>query len=361
MKDIKEIINIRHLLHNHPDVSGNESFAHNLIVDFISHLNPTELNTNVGGYGVVAYWKSKKTDAHTIAFRADTDALPLGHCCGHDGHTAIMLRFAEIVAKNELLNNIVLIFQPEEETGKGAQKIVLSGLLQKYNVNAVFALHNLPGYPEGTIVLNQNTFAAASMGVIYRLIGRSTHASTPEKGLNPGLAIAAIIERMSALNNTEGDFRQFRQTTLICCRVGDEAFGTSAGTGEIMFTLRTFTNDTMLDLVSMADKIAVEETERWHLELKREVREPFQATENTPELVERVREILSPGMNVETIRRPMRWSEDFAEYLRVFPGVFFGLGSGEKQPELHNPGYNFPDSIIETGAKCFDLIMQKLW
>ena len=371
MKPIEDIIELRRQLHNHPDVSGCEVYAHNVIVDFLQALHPDELTANVGGYGVVALWKSKISTFNsqlstpkTIAFRADIDALPIGHRCGHDGHTAIMLRFAEIVSQSELKYNVVLIFQPEEETGKGARKIVDSGLLQKYGVCAVFGLHNLPGVAEGTVLLNAGTFAAASMGVIYKLIGRSTHASTPEKGLNPGRAAATIIERIDGLNNNadsaQNNILTFKQTTLICCRVGEEAFGTSAGIGEVMFTLRAFTNDSMLELVSAADRIAKQEADRWHLELERQEREPFRATENTPSLVEQLKTVFSPQIKVETTLQPMRWSEDFAEYLHSFPGAFFGLGSGVKQPELHNPAYVFPDSLIEKGARCFELIMKNI-
>lgn len=353
-----DIIEIRNMLHKHPDVSGCEEFANNLIVEELRKLNPTELNTNVGGYGVVVYWKAQRDDAKTIAFRADIDALPIGHRCGHDGHTAIMLRFAEIVASTELKYNIVLIFQPEEETGKGAKKIVDSGLLDKYNVEAVFGLHNLPGYAKGTVVLNRTTFAAASCGVIYRFRGRETHASTPEKGLNPGLAIAEMIQRMDRLNNYNVNGLQL--STLICCRVGEEAFGTSAGKGEVMFTLRTFTNGGMLDLMKAADEIALDVAQKAGLELEKQMREPFRATENTTEIVELLYRILSQHNNVQYASAPFRWSEDFAEYLLKYRGAFFGLGSGENQPELHHPSYDFPDDIIETGAQCFRTIMNNI-
>lgn len=360
MRDINELKDIRRRLHSNPGVSGCEEYAHNLVADFLAQLHPDELNTNIGGYGIVAYWKSERPDAKTIAFRADTDALPIGHRCGHDGHTTMLLRFAEIVAESERQYNIVLIFQPEEETGKGAKKIVESGLLKKYAVSAVFGLHNLPGYPEGTVVLNRATFAAASTGVIYSLHGRATHASTPEKGLNPGRAAAAIIERMDTLNRSSDDLQLFRQSTLICCRVGEEAFGTSAGEGKVMFTLRTYTSQAMLDLMAAADQIAAEEADRWHLELEKQLREPFRATENTPELTDALERIFSPQLDVQTAKRPFRWSEDFAEYLAGCPGAFFGLGSGVNQPELHHPDYNFPDAIIETGAHCFELIMKNI-
>ncbi len=352
-----DIMELRKQLHSNPGVSGCESYAHDLIVRFLSDLHPTELNTHVGGYGVVAYWRACVPNAPTLAFRADIDALPIGHRCGHDGHTAIMLRFAQIVAQSEHVKNIVLVFQPEEETGKGAKKIIQSNLLQKYHVDAIFGLHNLPGYPEGTVVLNRGTFAAASCGVVYRFVGRATHASTPEKGLNPALAIASAIVRFDALNRITSDPKSFRQSTLVCCRVGEEAFGTSAGCGELMFTLRSFTNDAMHDLMSAADTIAIDESDKHQLKLEKQLKEPFKATENNAAFVDKIHDILSPHFPVELIDRPFRWSEDFAEYLTIMPGAFFGIGSGKDQPELHNPCYVFPDSVIEPAARCFELIM----
>lgn len=359
MPDFSEI---RRTLHSNPGISGNEQYAHDLIVQELGNLSPTELYDHVGGYGVVAYWKSAVESNKTLAFRADIDALPSGHRCGHDGHTAIMLRFAEIVAKNKNMPyNILLVFQPEEETGKGAKKIVASGLMQKHQVKAVFGMHNIPGYPKGSVLLNQNTFAAASCGVMYMLHGRQTHASTPEKGLNPGLAVAEIISKFSKLNKSSWkELKDFRQTTLICCRVGEEAFGTSAGDGEVMFTLRTLTNDGMLDLMSLADKITIDAAQRYGLELQKRVREPFRATENNPELVGQLASFMGSEFSVVNLTKPFRWSEDFAEYLRFFPGAFFGVGSGEKQPELHHPSFIFPDEIIEPAAHCFELIMNNI-
>lgn len=351
-----EISDIRHILNEHPGVSGNERFAHDLIVAELEKLAPTELHQHVGGYGIVAYWKSPNSSAKTMAFRADIDALPSGHRCGHDGHTAILLRFARMVAEEQLDNNVVLIFQPEEETGKGAKKIVRSGLLQRYGVDYVYGLHNIPGYPKGAVLLNKGTFAAASCGVLYRLIGRQTHASTPEKGLNPGKAIARIIEKMDGLNNYSAS--SLRLSTLICCRIGEEAYGTSAGSGEVMFTLRTSSNDMMTELFSAADSIVLEESGKAGLELEKQVKEPFRATENTPSVVEQLNTIFATKNNVVMLDKCFRWSEDFAEYLKEFPGAFFGLGSGENQPELHHPNYDFPDDIIELGAECFFKILK---
>lgn len=361
MKTIDYYKILRQRLHEHPDVSGCERYAHDLIVEELRQLSPDRLYEHVGGFGVVALWNATLPDAAAIAFRADIDALPIGHRCGHDGHTAIMLRFAEKVATcQERRNTVLVIFQPEEETGMGAQKILASGLLQQHGVKAVFGLHNLPGVPLGTVVLNPGTFAAASTGVIYRLQGRETHASTPEKGRNPGMAIAEIIQRFNALTQSSESLSDFRQSTLICSRIGEEAFGTSAGRGEVMFTLRAFTNATMSQLKAEADSIVTEVARREGLQLQSEQREPFRATENKTVLVEQLGAIFASCCALVRTEIPFRWSEDFADYLCHFSGAFFGIGSGERQPELHHPDYVFPDELIEPAAHCFELIMNNI-
>ena len=387
MTDYKEI---RHALYEHPQTAGCEEYAHDTIVKHLQGLHPTKVYTHVGGYGVIAVWegdghqaiktsrhqddgargvpsalptslevsKSRSLQLPTIAFRADTDALPIGHRCGHDGHTTILLRLAELIDEKISIFNfqfsILLLWQPAEETGTGSRAILESGILQQYDIKAFYALHNLPGYPLGTVVICPRTFAAASTGVVYHLDGRETHASTPELGINPGLAVAEIIDRFDGFNGSNGQCGEFRQSTLICVRVGSPAFGTSAGHAEVMFTLRAFTNDEMEKLLAEANQAVDEIASRYGLTVSRSLVEPFRATENHPEYVKKIKESLITHHSSFTIKEtPFRWSEDFAEYLLHFPGAMFGIGSGENHPELHHPDYNFPDEIIEPAARFF--------
>lgn len=345
---------IRRQLHEHPQTAGGEQFAHDSIVKHLQGLHPDKVYTRVGGYGVIAVW-GNAPQAETVAFRADTDALPIGHRCGHDGHTTILLRLAELIdsASGGLVTgkNILLLWQPAEETGTGSRAVLDTGILQQYNIKAFYALHNLPGYPLGTVVLCPRTFAAASTGVVYRLDGRETHASTPEMGVNPGLAAAEIIGRFDGFNGHNGEFRQ---STLICVRVGQPAFGTSAGHGEVMFTLRAFTNDAMERLLADANDTVAEIAGRYGLTVSRSLVEPFRATENNGECVKTI-EKAAQSVPLKVVCRdvPNRWSEDFAEYLLEFPGAMFGIGSGEHQPELHHPDYDFPNDLIEPAAQLF--------
>lgn len=366
MIDYREI---RHQLHEHPQTAGNELFAHDMIVKHLQNLHPDKVYTNVGGYGVIAVW-GKDLQAPTIAFRADNDALPIGHRCGHDGHTTILLRLAELVDTSKRSVNVLLLWQPAEETGTGSRAVLDTGILQQYNIKAFYALHNLPGYPLGTVVLTGNlhstsvvqvpvsTFAAASTGVVYRLDGRETHASTPEMGLNPGMAIAEIINRFDGFNGAgapaEHYSGEFRQSTLICVRVGQPAFGTSAGHGEVMFTLRAFTNSAMERLLADANNTVAEVAGRYGLTVSRSLVEPFRATENDPDCVAAIEKAAKElPLNIHYQETPNRWSEDFAEYLFEFKGAMFGIGSGETHAELHHPDYDFPDDLIEPAAQLF--------
>ena len=356
MIDCKEI---RHALHEHPQTAGNEQFAHDIIVKHLQTLHPDKVYTHVGGWGVIAVW-GKEPQAPTIAFRADTDALPIGHRCGHDGHTTILLRVAELVDGEFKIHNskfnIILVWQPAEETGEGARAVIESGILQQYNIVRFYGMHNLPGYPLGTVVLCPRTFAAASTGVVYHLDGRETHASTPEMGINPGLAVGEIVKRFDGLNGHGGEFRQ---STLICIHLGSPAFGTSAGHAEVMFTLRAFSNDEMERLLADANGVVDEIAARHGLTVSRTLVEPFRATENYGAAVEEIEKAASNmPLRVRYQMKPNRWSEDFAEYLLHWRGAMFGMGSGEHQPELHHPDYDFPDDLIEPAARLINAIFE---
>ena len=344
---------IRHDLHAHPGISGDEHYAHNLIVRQLEEYHPDKVYTHVGGFGVIAVWGTELSHP-SIAIRGDIDALSIGHRCGHDGHTTILLQLAEYIAQRGIpeSHNAILIFQPEEETGQGAQKILDAGILQQYNIKAIYALHNLPGFPLGTVVLNYHTFAAASTGIIFRLTGRATHASTPEKGVNPGLAVAEIIQHFDRLNSPHNaSTDNFRQATLICVRLGEETFGTSAGDAEVMLTLRAFTNTAMEQFLSSAVEAVTRIAAFHHLEMQYCLQDPFRATENNSLLVEHIEEVC--GCRYQHLLTPFRWSEDFSNYLQHYPGAMFGIGAGERHPELHHPDYDFPDNLIPIGAQVF--------
>lgn len=369
---LEDVIAFRRRLHAHPELSGMEMRTHDAIAAYLRPLHPTCLYEKVGGYGLIAAFGG--TDKDALVFRADTDALPVqeltplsyasqwegvAHKCGHDGHAAILLRLAEklsarLQAGEGFPFTALLLFQAAEETGEGSRRVLASGVLDAYRIRGVYGLHNLPGFPVGRLVFRYGTFAAASTGVALHLQGRQTHAAFPEKGINPGLAVAQIIQRAAAMNTSpEKTDGSFRQVTLIQVRLGKEAFGTSAGDADLLFTLRAYTNKGMEALQTEFLAMAAAEAKRYKLSLTTDWKEPFHATENHAEAVDRLVHIAEKaGMAYGSAACPFRWSEDFADYLMRYPGAFFGIGSGERQPELHHPDFDFPDALVEPAA-CF--------
>jgi len=315
-------ITIRHHLHNNPELSEYESATHDFIVECLKECHPTTIHQHVGGYGVVAVWGRP-----TLALRGDIDALPIGHRCGHDGHTAILLRLAQMD-----IDNVALIFQPAEEIGTGAKSIIESGVLSRYPIHYIYGFHNIPGYPLGKVLMREGTFAMASTGMEITLKGRHTHASTPELGINPGLAVSELIPLI--------------QPTLIFAHVGEEAYGTSAGEAKMGFTLRKERTEELNELMAAAVAHVERVSEKYQLRHFIRWVDPFPATVCHPEAFALLRQVAEEPILLEN---PFRWSEDFGQYQGKT--CFFGLGSGETCKELHHPDYDFPDVLIEPAAQ----------
>lgn len=363
------IVDLRHHLHENPELSGKEQSTAKIISRYLEKYLADSIYSNVGGNGVIAVFKGNPR-YKSIAFRADIDALPMtetgnppyrsinpeaAHSCGHDGHTAILLDFASKIAINRnKIGDVILIFQPAEETGSGAAHIIKSGLLQELKPTAIFGMHNLPGYLTGSIELRRGTFASASCGLIIKLHGLEAHAAYPEFGINPGSAVADIINFIEKVNISHRNLDDFQQITLIYSQIGKVAFGTSAGDAEIMLTLRAFKNSTMKELINEVQNFANTAAKNHKLKIEFEFRDCYNALENTDECVNVIDEAAEElELKKLYVSEPRRWSEDFADYLLGFPGAFFGIGAGPDHLPLHHPGYDFPDEIIETGSNMF--------
>ncbi len=371
----KQTETFRKELHRYPELSGKEKHTAQRIITFLELSKPDQVIRNIGGHGLAFVFDSKQPGP-AILFRTDMDALPIqeintveyasqhrgiAHKCGHDGHMAIMAYFAGKIAENRpKRGKAVLLFQPAEETGEGAERVIKDKKFKDIKPDMAFALHNLPGFARHSIIFRENTFAAASKGMIVKLKGITSHAGEPENGINPAKAMADIINQF--LDLTEGkEFRDFTLVTLIHARLGERAFGTSAGYGEVMATLRSYRNEDMELLTEKAESIARLNAEAQNLKLEIEYTEVFPATVNDDECNSFVWSAAKEE-NLKIVRpeAPFRWSEDFGQFTERFPAALFGLGSGTGQPQLHNPDYDFPDEIITTGAKMFFNIYNKL-
>jgi len=373
---ITNLVKLRKEIHRYPETAGKEKQTAKRIITFAKKFNPSKIVQNIGGNGIAVIFEGKN-EGPVIMIRCELDALPISetnkfkhrstkenvsHKCGHDGHMTIVSALIPLLSKNKIKKGkVILLYQPAEETGEGAERILKDKKFGSIKPDYIFALHNLPGFKKKKIIVRKNEFAAASKGMIIKLKGKTSHAAEPGKGRNPAPAVAEIIQKLLAIPKTLKKLKDFSLITTIHVKVGERAFGTSAGHAEVMFTLRSFKNDDMKALTDVAIKKVKMISKKYNLGNKISFTEEFPATVNDSSCVEIVKNSAKENkLNIHINKIPFRWSEDFGHFTNHFKGALFGLGSGKKQPALHNPDYDFPDEIIESGTRVFYSIIKNI-
>ncbi|MBE0662360.1 MAG: amidohydrolase [Bacteroidales bacterium] len=374
-QSLEHLIKIRHELHRHPEISGEEKETAIRILSWLKPYKPDNIITGLGGYGLAAIYSSN-IEGPVIMFRAELDALPLkegnifeyrsnesqvAHLCGHDGHMTFLLGLAEHLSVQRLKQGkIVLLFQPAEETGMGALKAINDPNFITLQPDFVFSIHNLPGLPMHQVITSDQRFAAASTGMILRLQGRTSHAAEPGKGRSPVQAVSKILDKLEALPGEMQNLKAFSLLTIIHTKIGDVAFGTTPGDAVVMATLRAY-EDEDLKKLSVAAKEIIELIARSeNLEFEITYTESFPATVNHPEAADLVKSAAKTSeLDVHNLTEPFKWTEDFGHFTSKFKGALIGLGSGEDHPALHNSNYDFPDELIPTGVRLITEICRK--
>jgi amidohydrolase len=366
---------IRQTLHRQAETSGIEAQTAGTLQKMLKGCRPDSLFSGIGGQGVLAQWRGPKSGP-SLLFRAELDALPMderdsllvhkascglaAHKCGHDGHMAILIGLAQHLHSRPLkAGSLTMLFQPAEETGQGAKSVIEDRALADMHFDWVFALHNLPGFPMGQVVLRSGIFASASEGLRIDLQGRSSHAAEPHLGRSPMSAVATLITELQSLAQTSTPLEANAQCTLVYAKVGEETHGTSPGQARLCATLRSHQDECMQTLKAAALDRAQAVADSHRLELSTQWRESFPATRNHPDavaLVEQAAERL--GLSLHRPEHPFAWSEDFGHFTNRFSGALFGLGSGEKHPVLHHPDYDFPDELLEPGVGLWISILE---
>jgi len=373
--NLKSIIELRHEIHKHPEISNNEFKTAERITNFISKFNPNQIIklSNTGR----AFVFNGKNYGKTVIFRSELDALPIientsveyssiyknrAHSCGHDGHMAILAGLAHRISENNPINGrVVLLFQPAEEAEQGAVDVISSKKFNNIKPDYIFALHNIPSVEKNKIIIKTQSFAAASKGMTIELLGKTSHAAEPEKGINPVNAVSKIIGELNQLVNNKSQFKDLSMLTFIYVRMGEISFGTSAGNAKIGITLRTFENDDMFLLTLKSEEIIKLIFKSENLSLKISYTEIFPATINNDKCVSIIEHAAKENnYKIEHIQKPFKWSEDFGYFSNKFNAGFFGIGAGLDQASLHNSDYDFPDDIIETGINMFYKIYSKI-
>lgn len=374
--DLAELTEWRRELHRHPEISGEEEKTAQAVVGFLAGTKPDEVIAGLGGHGVALVYGSGRP-GQTVLLRCELDALPIhevgdpphrslvpgkGHMCGHDGHTTILAAVARQLARRRPASGrVVLMFQPAEETGKGAAAVVADPRYAAIRPDYAFSLHNLPGVPLGHVRLRSGVVNCASRGIRILLDGRTAHASMPETGIAPTLAVARLLPALEKLSHGSFEDDDFALVTICHARVGEAVFGIAPGHAEIRATLRTRLDERMADLVAAAEELARRDAASDGLACAIDYDEIFVASMNDADATAR----LAAALDAEAVPHdgselPMRGSEDFGTFGHGAKSAMFFLGAGEHVPNLHNPDYDFPDDLIPIGARIFLRVVRQM-
>lgn len=273
----------------------------------------------------------------------------VAHKCGHDGHSAALCALAAEIDRHGCRSDILFLFQHAEETGCGAP--VCQKMITDEKPDIIFGWHNMPGFPAGSVAVHDGTAAFASRGLVLSFFGKSSHASQPENGHNPARAISKLIIDIPELTARE-DHRGIVMATVVCVRIGEEAFGTNAGFGQLMLTIRA-------EFESELDALDAEICARARAYARQDgitnvevqYRDSFPETRNTPDAVAAVRKArLECGLPEARWDEPFRSSEDFGCYTKLTSGALFYIGCGTRHAKLHTREYDFNDEIIEPAV-----------
>lgn len=376
--DMEALTRLRRHLHAHPELSRREekTSAH-MRAYLAGHAPPDEIIA-LAGAGFAAVYEGD-APGKTVLIRTELDALPIhdvnahlpyrstcdgvGHKCGHDGHMAIVAGLAALCSRRRpARGRVVLLFQPDEETGTGARECCDHPDFARIKPDYAFALHNFPGYPAHEIICRAGPFTSSVRFMGLKLKGREAHSAQPETGANPAYAIAEITQAARGIQDRYDREDEFALIVPVRFEMGVSSSGVAPGYGEAHYTLRTCRNEVVdamwAELSDAARRIAGQHG----LGIDFKILEDFPASENDAEAAAMIRQAAEAnGFAYTELEAPRRFGEDFGEITKHYKGAMFGLGAGIDGPQLHNPDYDFPDAIIPTGIAMFmSLIEQAL-
>ncbi|CAN7245571.1 M20 aminoacylase family protein [Mesorhizobium caraganae] len=356
----------RRYLHRHPELDYRLYETAKFVTEKLASFGIDNIATGIAETGIVALIHGERGEGPTIALRADMDALPISeasnkpwasetpgimHGCGHDGHTAMLLGAAKyLAAKRNFKGVVALIFQPAEEDGRGAQRMIQEGIMNRFGITQVFSMHNWPGMAVGKFAICDGAISSALDEFDILVRGKGGHAAKPHLTTDPIVIAAQIITGLQTLVSRKTDSQESLVISVTKLNAGT-AYNVIPNFVEISGTVRTL-KSTLRDFAekhirSCAEGIASgfdAEIEFTHRRL-----EPlmFNHTEGTNFAISAARGLVGHDA-VDSNAKPSMGSEDFAYMLEARPGAYIRLGNGSTA-YVHDPAYDFNDEALPYG------------
>lgn len=378
MSELEFVTKHRRHLHQYPELSLHEFETTKYIKEFLDKLGveyDCPLET-----GTIAYLEGQSN--HTIAFRADIDALPIFeendidyrsktdnvmHACGHDGHTTALMLFVKrckaMADKGELPHNVVFIFQPAEETGGGANRLIKAGAFEKYPIEAVFGIHVNPFAEEGKVVIRDEEITASATEYRFYLNGLSSHVADKEQGHSCGEALQHVLAQVGQIQQYHLNGLKRNIVHMGHFEAG-EAINTVPSHGYLEGTIRTYDVDDLTVVKQQMYKIAESVQLLFNVDCQVKFEEGYPPTMNSPELRESVEQALNKA-NLEVIDKPtpFLFGEDFSFYgQQLAPAYFVFVGTQNKAKGyvtgLHTSHLNFDEKILIDVANYYEELLR---
>ena len=377
----KEMIAWRHHFHQHPEFGFEEVKTVEMIAKKITSFG-IEVHRNIGKTGVVGILKSGNSD-RSIGLRADMDALKieelneleyvskykgLMHACGHDGHTTMLLGAASELAKQRNFDGTVyFIFQPAEEHGLGAKAMIEDGLFTRWNIDAVYGMHNLPGLKAGHFATKSDAIMASESNFEIEIMATGGHAAMPHKLTDPIVVGAQIIVALQTIVSRHLSVVEEPAVISITEFITNGTVNVIPSHVSIKGDTRSFTDHTLKKIKKAIEQVVAGQCLSAGVEYKFHFSTSFSTTINTSEETELAIKAAIKTVGASKVNgkgNPITFSEDFAFMLQERKGCYVLIGNGTKGSNgmpLHNPYYDFNDDILMTGAQYWiNLVEEQL-
>jgi amidohydrolase len=369
---LNQIREIRRDLHKHPEIGTQEVRTSRIVADYLRNLG-LDVHTGIGGHGVVATLSAEEA-GKCVALRADMDALPMeekiatpyasnrsgaAHCCGHDGHTAILLGTASLLCKfsDQLKGSVKFIFQPSEDQAPGgAAPMIADGALRNPDIDGIFSLHLNPDLPEGTVAVKSGYCTISSAEFVLRMIGKGCHVASPHEGVDPVIMAAMVI--MAGQTIVSRKINPLDPAVLSFCTVhGGTASNIIPDEVTLTGSIRTIDPKKREALADELDQVAQGVARTSGGKCLLTVKKEYPSVFNHPELVAEFKDSATKILPTDKVidkQSPSMTGEDVAYFHQKVPGVHWLLGTanpdlGFTHP-LHSPFFDFNEEVMLLGA-----------
>ena len=376
---VGEFIQLRRDIHRFPELAFEEHRTSDLVAAKLEGWGYA-VHRGLGGTGVVGTLRRGQS-SRRLGIRADMDALPiqeatglawasskpgLMHACGHDGHTAMLLAAAKAIAQETSFDGTLnLIFQPAEEGGGGAVRMMDDGLFNQHPCDAVFAMHNMPGTPAGHFVFRDGAAMASSDYATIRVHGTGGHGAMPHLAADPLVAAASMVMALQTIVSRNVDPLHTAVVTVGALHAGN-ANNVIPALATLELSVRALDPQVRLLLEQRIKALVLAQATSFGVTAEIDWREGYCVLVNTPRETDFARQVALKLVGTErvTLHGPaLTGSEDFAFMLEKIPGSYLLIGNGDGDSAgacmVHNPGYDFNDDNIVTGASYWRALVRE--